>query len=183
MHVHTYVGEWSYKRMYVYLHTRCIYCTYLCTVNLVTFHVSTTSISPFSILNSLLAEVTMSEMGSAKLCSSIAKRFSRVKVLGFMSKFFLVISISFCQCLSLKASLFKSENNGMESLNSFSLSSSTRNRGMAFTSFGSLLALLMNSSIPLVSFSMSKSAHRVLDHSSRASYIQLCTVQHGPHIV
>ena len=131
---------------------------------------STTSCSPFSMLSSLLAEVTMSEIGSAKLCSSIAKRFSSVKVLGFMSKFFFVISISFCQCLSLKASLFKSENSGMESLNSFNLSSRMRKRGIDFTSFGSLLALLMNSSIPFVSLSMSRSAHSVLDHSSRATY-------------
>ena len=67
--------------------------------NFVFCHVSTTSLMPLSMLNSLLADVTISEMVSAKLCSSIANKFSSVNVSGFMSKFFLVDSISFCQCL------------------------------------------------------------------------------------
>lgn len=61
--------------------------------------VVTTSFRLFSMLSSLLAEPTMSEMVSAKLWSSMANRFSRVNVSGFMSKFFPVDSISFSQCL------------------------------------------------------------------------------------
>lgn len=74
-------------------------CSYLWIEKRWLCHVVTTSFKLFSMLSSLLAEPTMSEIVSAKLCSSIANRFSRVKVSGFMSKFFPVDSISFCQCL------------------------------------------------------------------------------------
>ena len=68
----------------------------------------TTSARLFSILNSLLAEPTMSDIVSLKLCNSIANRFSKVNVSGFMSKFFPVSSINFCQCLRWKRSVVDS---------------------------------------------------------------------------
>ena len=153
----------------------------------------TTSARLFSILNSLFAEPTISDIISLKLCSSIANRFSKVNVSGFMSKFFPVSSINFCQCLgegvgvgnhmlhhlhvitntlylSLRASFLRSANKGMESLNSLILSSNTWQMGRAFSSLGNLRRRRINSSIPSVSCSISRLAQRVPDHSSRAIY-------------
>ena len=70
---------------------------------------------------------------------------------------------------SRKASFFKSENNGIDSLNSFIFSSTTWHSGNAFTWRGSLLSSLVKPSIPSDKTFTSRFAHSVFAHSSRAA--------------
>ena len=71
--------------------------------------------------------------------------------------------------LSLSASLFKSENNGIEFLNSFILSSRIWQMGNALISRGSFRSCLINPSIPSESKVTSRFAQRVFAHSSLAA--------------
>ena len=91
--------------MYIHIHSynaTTVPIAYFRTVNCMFCQVVTTSVMPFSMLSSLLAEATMSDIVSAKLCSSMENRFWRVKVSGFISKFLPVSSINFCQCLVIR---------------------------------------------------------------------------------
>ena len=60
-----------------------------------------------SIVSSFVAALVISEIWSAKLCSSMENRFSKVKVLGSMSKVLPVIFMSCSQCLCLSASFLR----------------------------------------------------------------------------